>query len=148
MDRDISDYERELDSAELDERSFLQKATDGYFYPKSFERSGKLYESLGVRTFKKYCPTGEVWNKCLNYRDVKGNSTEDLRNYEKQTRIFEGIHVVGGIAFFALFGLNPIGLLTNALINFYPVITQRYNRSRIQNIVEKREAREMPAPYK
>ncbi len=47
----VSDLEDRLDS-ETD-RSFIEKSTDWYFAPKSFERSGKLYKALGVRQFKK-----------------------------------------------------------------------------------------------
>ena len=64
-----SELERQLNSTELDNRSILQKAKDWYFAPKSFERSGKLYETLGIRLFKKYLLTGEMWNKYFNIRE-------------------------------------------------------------------------------
>lgn len=141
MDKNLSNLERELDAVNPENRNILRKAIGWYFEPKSFERNGRLYESAGIKTFKKYCPTGEVFNKYLNYQDVKGHSTQNLMDYEKQTRIFEGLHIIGGAVFFTLFGLHPVGLVANTIINLYPVITQRYNRSRIKNIIERREAK-------
>ena len=55
MVNQISDLERELyqeEVSEPDNRRFLDGMTDWYFRPKSFERSGKLYEALGVRGIK------------------------------------------------------------------------------------------------
>ena len=48
----VSDLEDRLDS-ETNGKSFIEKSTDWYFAPKSFERSGRLYEMLGVKLFRK-----------------------------------------------------------------------------------------------
>ena len=51
--KEFSWLERELNSTEMNNRSFWTKASDLYFMPKSFEKNGELYERLGVRHFKR-----------------------------------------------------------------------------------------------
>ena len=48
MKSDLEVILKKSDSSDNEERLF-----DSYFRPKSFERSGKIYELLGVRFFKK-----------------------------------------------------------------------------------------------
>ncbi len=89
---EVSDLEDRLYS-EIDERSFIEKSTDWYFRPKSFERSSKLYEALGVRGIKKVCD----WIGKLiyenpttpnNYR-IWDRSAEGLKAYERETRLMK-----------------------------------------------------------
>ena len=53
-DKIDSDLEDNLVQEEL-ETEDKRGPFDWYFRPKSFERSGKLYESLGVRGIKRVC---------------------------------------------------------------------------------------------
>ena len=54
MDKE-SELENKLNSTDLDDKTIWQKVKDWYFEPKSFEKGGKLYKSLGIKTFKKLC---------------------------------------------------------------------------------------------
>ena len=55
------DLEGILCSTKLDNRGFIEKVTDLYFRPKSFERSGKIYEAIGIRSVKRLIV--ESWKK-------------------------------------------------------------------------------------
>lgn len=99
---ETSDLEREL-YAESPEgtdvtkgKSFWQKLSDLYFQPKSFERSGKLYEALGVKWFRKYCPNGgSFWTKRGQPSMVKGGTKENLESFMGLTKYLEAIHAFG-----------------------------------------------------
>ena len=164
MDNQISDLERELyqdEVSKLDNRRFLDRMTDRYFRPKSFERSGKLYESLGVRGLKKVCDLiGKIHGKNPTYKQnykLWDKTKEGLKKFDYQTRMNEAIHTFFG-AYSATFGAGDVmdgdvggsifwGVLFG--INVYASMLQRYNRARLYNVIDRIEEREkMPVPYK
>ncbi|MFC1697346.1 hypothetical protein ACFL1H_03370 [Nanoarchaeota archaeon] len=125
-----------------------------YFRPKSFEKykDGLIYRTLGVKFFKKYIPTGGSWinKKFLGQRIRKEfDKKPQLLGYERWTRIYETIHVPFFILMTACMGyeFHRGGILDmidttiiNAVINFYPVILQRYNRALISNYLDKEKS--------
>jgi len=129
-----------------------RKCLDSYFEPKSFERwgNGRIYEWLGVRQFNKlyYRTFGKG---CVDFR-INLFSHTMLKGQEKHTRRLEKIHLIAGGAYIPLvallysldtspggFVLGSLGVITNIAINIYPIMLQRYNRVRIQNILDKRD---------
>ena len=139
----------------LDEESSLQKVSrlgnkvlDLYYRPKEFEKSGRLYEALGVRTFSKYCPNGgSYWNKLLKRKIFKKRS-KSLNHFTIETKIKEAAHV----AFLPFYThltteflsvddyLNAaIITILNIGINVYPIMSQRYNRNRALNLIDRLE---------
>ena len=109
---------------------------DFYFTPKFFEKSGRIYELLGVRIFKKFLPTyGDYMLRLTGIRLINNGSTETLKDYETATKIFEMIHLV----FCLLYICFSVSILLNLMINIYPIMVQRYNRARIYKILRKRE---------
>lgn len=147
----VSDLEGGLDS-ETD-KSFIEKSTDWYFAPKSFERSGKLYEALGVRPFKKLVMgTFGKLHKILgadktgsNYFIGQDRSKRGLKKFEAETRFNEFVHA----PFTAYCGYklaedlgnnNYSGAIVDGiglLINGYCTMLQRYNRARVYNTLDK-----------
>src|ERR1035437_5814685 len=134
-------------------RQTVGALADAWFDPKSFEQDPKLYEKLGVKKFKKYMPTtGDlvsrlVWKKYFGMPSMVGNGGEQgLRDGEFATRIYESIHL-------GLFGICTalmvedfqagrldhvaFGAGINSLLNVYPIMVQRYNRSRLQNVMQR-----------
>jgi hypothetical protein len=118
-------------------------------YYRTFRWEAKLYETLGVRGFKKLVNSGwyrAVWGPSMN-RSGKGGSLEGL---VAEMRAAETAHL---LAFVVVTGLTidpflrgvwaAVVWLTagNVVINGYSVILQRYNRSRIDRIVAKAKAR-------
>lgn len=135
----LGSLEERLDFAIENARDVGQKVKDWYFELKSFEKSGKLYEALGIRAFKKYFPITEA--------TINSSSSQDLMDYEKRTRRFEGVHAVkaGFMIAFSIATLvegkyifSAVTAVLNTAFNVYPIMLQRYNRSRIVNIVERR----------
>lgn len=148
----VTGLEDRLDS-ETD-RSFIEKCTDWYFAPKSFERSGKLYELLGVRQFKKLvlATAGRLVKRARGgertlgtYFIGKERNKKTIKQYELNARVNELIHA----PVVAFFGYQLAADLGNKnysdavadvipfLINGYATMLQRYNRVRVYNTLDK-----------
>jgi hypothetical protein len=142
----------------------VKTVTDAWFDPKSFEENPEVYEKLGIKTFKKYLPTtGDLTMRLVRKRFsdagfIKSASVEALKDYEKFTRVYEGIHTtflgVGGAIMADQLAEGRIGAAAftagiNTLVNVYPIMLQRYNRSRLYRTihrVEERDARRNQQP--
>jgi len=130
-------------------RDTVAKIADAWFDPKSFEEHTGLYEKLGVKTFKKYMPTGDLfylsaWKKLTGLDAVQLNSPLSLKNMEVFTRVFETIHLVGFAVMSAEMGVfvshqevksTVLASALNMLINVYPIMVQRYNRVRLYRTI-------------
>jgi len=154
---ELSELELELqEEAPKDNRRFLEKMTDWYFRPKSFERSGKLYEALGIKTFKKIVrkTTGIGYDHGgSNYYIGDKRDKASIKRWELKSRINEAIH--SPVTIFFGYDLvknasegNVGASIFDAValaINGYCSMLQRYNRARAYNVMERMESREMPA---
>lgn len=160
-DYDARKKELQEHMAKEGNKGFVDKITDFYFRPKSFERSGKLYEMLGVRYFKKLC--AETFRKLVKKVDdsdkigVPNNyllwdfSEKGLRAFDNQTRKNEAIHAIPTVAFTiptvssisqGSYGMAVLYVGLTFALGIYPILTQRYNRARICNTIDKMEARD------
>jgi len=120
-----------------------------YFETQSFERSGHIYQWCGVRYF------GSAlriigWEKFRRKHAPIRTDSEALKKYSSWTRGAEAVHVLAGVmtaVFTIWFGSRHsiVGTkwlwLTNALVNLYPVLLQRYNRPRAERLIQMVEAR-------
>jgi len=163
---ELSDLERELqtETSPSDKRNFVNKATDWYFMPKSFEKNGRLYEALGVRHFKRLC--AETYRKLvkktlgterahfINNYLIWDFSEDGLRKFDYATRINEGIHLLATALFTSKtidylsdgkYGMAALETGLNLALGIYPILTQRYNRARIYNTVERMQERNQNA---
>lgn len=130
-----------------------ERITDIYFKPKSFERSGRMYEWLGVRYFKKALmgTVGRLLKGMKKHSQDDSNyfigpdrNNYSLMRFEKQTRYNEGWHTpwVPYCAYYSADhfaqGRNGMGIFMAiaGLINAYASMLQRYNRARIYNTLE------------
>ena len=110
-------------------------------------QNGRVYELLGVKYFQKaYLAT--VGKIALPNGKWINKTKRGFENFDFSTKLYETIHTVFGIAY-ACYDLNHYqsnesvknllgGCLINALINIYPIMLQRYNRARVENILDKR----------
>lgn len=121
-----------------------------YFRPKWFEQSGKIYEFLGVRLFKKYIPSGDYPFGLFRSPTLYSTSSRALKSYESFYRLAEIIHLIGFMVvghFCVLFFTEGdlisgvLWVFMNILVNLYPVFIQRYNRARVYLILERRTVR-------
>ena len=114
-----------------------------YYEVRAFERSGRLYEKLGVRHFRWFVPDGDAANRWRRRRDpafriIRGRRY--ARAFRHRTELSEKSHLVmlalGGMSagFACAIGWPGWAIyLTagNVVVNLYPVLLQRYTRARI-----------------
>ena len=120
-----------------------------YFKPRRFEQAanGRLYVLLGVRLFKRYLPTsGDLVSRargCRRIAPIGPGLVSSLVQYESQTKSWEVRHIFGALSMLALTwwsiavhgkGSWLILLSANILINVYPIMLQRYNRTRLRSL--------------
>ena len=120
-----------------------------FYRSKTFEKNGRLYEQLGVRHFKRFVVNGEYMNRIVrlfkpNFKVIR--DVASMTHWLSVTRLKEAGHIVHFVMTLPALGyvlargyhLSTICLVVlNILLNIYPIMTQRYNRFRIQRILEK-----------
>jgi len=127
-------------------KSLWQELSDLYFTPKSFERSGRLYEALGIKFFRKYCPNaGSYWTRKFKGSLIYGRTRGNLEDFVNRTKILESIHFFGALPIYGIIAYeltyfdNYIGagaiLLLNFGANIWPIMAQRYNRNKVNQIL-------------
>jgi hypothetical protein len=121
-----------------------------YFRVRSFERTGRIYEVLGVRIFRWFVPDGDLANR---WRRRSEPDFKIIRNrrlaaaFVRRTQLSEKSHVV--VLFLGLIsaayawqigwrGWAAYLALGNVLVNLYPILLQRYTRARLLPIVAAR----------
>jgi hypothetical protein len=121
-----------------------------YFRICSFERTGRFYENLGVRMFRRFAPDGEFANrwerrKCPQYRLIRDRRSayDFLLRTEQSERghvVLLSIGVVSASFAWRLgwFGWAVYLSFGNLLVNLYPIMLQRYTRGRIFTLLERR----------
>ncbi|GGX21008.1 glycosyl-4,4'-diaponeurosporenoate acyltransferase CrtO family protein [Undibacterium macrobrachii] len=124
----------------------VQKSTlqSPYFNQKSWERRGKIYTYFGVDVFRKILVL-VGWEKLIRKSNPIEKNTQALINLHHQTKKSELGHLLIFLIVLAFniyvalrFGVfKSVWLLVlNILLNFYPVILQRYNRPRIERAIQ------------
>ncbi len=122
---------------------FLGK--DGFlFKPHSFEKGGALYQKVfRIRRWKHLLPDGGALSGGYSKRHLSDMSRQNLSRFLLESRRAELVHWLG-IAPFWVFGLfSPpemiLYMLVYALaVNLPCIIAQRYNRPRIQRLLERK----------
>jgi hypothetical protein len=124
-----------------------------YYRVHSFEQSGRLYETLGVRLFRYFVPDGDLANRWRRRQDPDFRiigSRRAAAAFVRRTELSEKSHLMLLLmgVFSTVFALQigwrgwAVYLGTgNVLVNLYPVLLQRYTRSRLQAVVAGRPNR-------
>ena len=118
-----------------------------YYEIKPFEQSGRIYEQLGVALFKKIVRRGPLtmFSPTLRFPAEKTAST--LRLLENEMCKAETSHLVifslilflvGYALFMGWLDAAAWLLLFNIFLNGYPVILQRYNRLKMEELIHPR----------
>jgi hypothetical protein len=131
--------------------TWLRKALTVYFKPSALEQygNGLIYKLLGVSVIALIIPTGGLlWRRLFKWKGwsfaLVGPSVKAASEYRYSTCVFETLHVAAlllmlpdGIISFHSGNSDGIlkFLLAGILMNGYPVLLQRYNRVRIQRIL-------------
>ncbi|HEY9259931.1 hypothetical protein [Chitinophaga sp.] len=128
--------------------------TSSYYDEKKWEQRGKIYEQLGINFFRKLLVwTG--WEKLNKKSNPIAKTPEALINLHYQTKKNELGHVM---IFFIVLGFNVFVafkfgilkslwlLILNVLLNLYPIFLQRYNRPRIERVINLSRRRPVSIP--
>jgi hypothetical protein len=121
----------------------------GYFALRSFERTGRLYELLGVRHFRRVAPDGDLanrWERRTNphYRVIGGRRSAEL--FVVRTEQSERGHLVllalGLVSAVYAWRLGWHGWAAylgagNVVVNVYPILLQRYTRGRLNAVLRR-----------
>lgn len=115
-----------------------------YYRIRSFEQSGRLYEALGVRLFRYFVPDGDLANRWRRRREPNFRIITNRRvaaAFMRRTEMSEKSHLVLllmgflSCAFALQLGWRGWAVylgVGNVLVNLYPVLLQRYTRTRLQ----------------
>jgi hypothetical protein len=120
-----------------------------YYKTKSFEKRGHIYKYVGVHYFKKLVAKGFLANLASIRFDGKRALID---SYYRETQWGELLHlfmfvIIDLLALYALVQgwYNAILNLMffNLLLNGYPVLLQRYNRFRLEKVMQLRDSRKL-----
>jgi len=119
-----------------------------YYRIHAFERSGRLYEALGVRLFRYWVPDGDLANRWRRRRQpgfrMVANRT-DAAAFARRTEMSEKSHLVlllmGSLSSMFAWHIGWPGWAVylgagNIFVNLYPVLLQRYTRTRLRAVIK------------
>jgi hypothetical protein len=121
-----------------------------YYDIKAFERTGQVYERLGIRLVKRLLRRGPLSIFSRTLRFPKEKTISALRHLDHEMRKAETIHgfhfmlMLLFVSYALLRGwFDAVGwmLAFNVIINGYPIMLQRYNRIKLQELVHKQDSR-------
>jgi hypothetical protein len=117
--------------------------TSRYYNEQSWEHKGKIYEYLGIHSFRKLLVI-IGWEKLNKKSNPVENNTAALMYLHYRTKQSELGHliilfIVIGFTVYVAFKFNlaaSIYLLgLNIVLNLYPIFLQRYNRPRLEKAI-------------
>lgn len=121
-----------------------------YYRVRRFERSGRLYEALGVRWFRYLVPDGDLANRWRRRQQPQFRIVSNRRltvAFVSRTELGEKSHIVwlliGAVTTVFAWRIGWRGWAVylgvgNVVVNLYPILLQRYTRSRLMRIVSRR----------
>jgi hypothetical protein len=114
-----------------------------YYRVKAFERTGRVYERVGIRLFKKLVRRGPLSILSPTLRFPKEKTGAALQGLLSEMRKAETGHALVFVLVLLFVGYALLNgwldavvwlLLFNILINGYPIMLQRYNRIKLQEL--------------
>ncbi len=125
----------------------LKNILEWYFVPKFFEKSGTAYRLLGVHKFNKLLRSYRHCVILLTQKKIIKRIHWDahtLKEYNRLNKELEILHLFGGLFALCLTpflpnSFIPLFFIANLIVNFYPILIQRYNRTRINRILKKQK---------
>lgn len=122
----------------------------GYFEVREFERTGRIYESLGVLLFRRFAPDGDIanrWERRSNphYRVIGGrrSAAAFIVRTEQSERGHLVLLALGLVSAAYAWRVGWHGWAVylsvgNIVVNVYPILLQRYTRSRLSALLHRR----------
>jgi glycosyl-4,4'-diaponeurosporenoate acyltransferase len=117
-----------------------------FFLPKAWERQGEIYVNrCGIRVWKKHLPDGARLVGRLGFpkKHLASTSDEYLETFARETCRAELVHwvIIAFAPLFFLWNRPGVGFLMIAYAiaeNLPLIMTQRYNRFRLQRVLNTR----------
>lgn len=115
-----------------------------YYAFKDFEGDGQVYERLGIRLFKSIVRRGPLAIFSPTLRFPKEKTIPALQYLDQEMRKAEAGHVVIFLLVLLFVGYYLLRgwfdgaawmLVFNVIINGYPIMLQRYNRIKLQELI-------------
>jgi hypothetical protein len=128
-----------------------------YYEVRPFERSGRIYQILGIRLFRRFVPDGDLANRLRRRREPDHRLIRGRRSvpaFIRRTELSERGHLVwllaGVLSAAYAWQIDWPGwalylTVGNVLVNLYPILLQRYTRARLIRIV-RRQAEPKSSP--
>ena len=125
-----------------------------YFEVQRFERTRQVYESLGVLWFRQFAPHGDLANRWERRRDpyfrvIRGrrSAADFLQRTEQSERGHLVLFSLGIASAAWAWSIGWQGWaiylsLGNVAVNVYPILLQRYTRSRLHAMLNRERQRE------
>lgn len=117
------------------------KLNSPYFEEKLWEKNGKIYRYFGVDVYRKLL-VWAGWEKIVRSKNKFERNLSSIKEIELKTRDSELGHLVIAIIVFITAFLTANSLwearwfiITNLLLNIYPIMLQRYNRPRLRRFI-------------
>ena len=116
----------------------------GYYRTRPFERTGQVYERLGIRLFKNLVRRGPLAIFSPTLQFPKEKTVSKLQGLLGEMQKAETGHALVFVLVLLFVGygllkgwLDAVAwmLLFNILINGYPIMLQRYNRIKLQELI-------------
>lgn len=115
-----------------------------YYSIRPFEQTGHVYECVGIRLFKALVRRGPLAIFSPTLKFPKEKSVAALRNLENEMRNAETGHALVFMLVLLFVGYAALNgwldavvwiLAFDILINGYPIMLQRYNRTQLQELI-------------
>jgi hypothetical protein len=120
-----------------------------YYHVHSFERTGRVYERLGIRWFQRLVRREPLARLSPTLRLSDNRTLSAFRQLDCEMRKAETSHVYIFLLMIVVIGyallrqwFDAVGwmLACNIIINGYPIMLQRYNRIRLQALMQRQAA--------
>ena len=120
-----------------------------YFDVHTFERTGRIYEAMGVLLFRRLVPDGDLanrWERRKNPGHRLIRNRRSAADFVRRTEQSERGHVVllalgvASAAYAWSLGWDGWAVylsVGNVLVNVYPILLQRYTRSRLYAVLRR-----------
>lgn len=127
-------------------QAFRFSLPSSYYGIKTFEQAGQIYEYLGISLFKSLVRRGPLSIFSPTLRFSKNSTITSLQYLDHEMRKAETGHMFIFILILLFIGyallrgwLDAVGwiLMFNIVINGYPIMLQRYNRIKLQELIQR-----------
>jgi hypothetical protein len=120
-----------------------------YFRVHGFEQTGRIYRSLGVLIFRRFAPDGDLANRWArradpHYRVIRGrrSAADFVVRTEQSERGHTVLLMLGVVSAAYAWSLGWHGWavylsMGNVIVNVYPILLQRYTRSRLYMVLRR-----------